>query len=398
MNSKLENQTLTIFLEGRIDTNNAAEVEKELLDKAASASADNYILDADELVYISSAGLRVLMKLRKVTKKPLTILNVSPEVYDILDVTGFTELLDVKKRLRRISIEGCEMIGSGGFGKVYRTDPETIVKFFRPDVSMDFAQGERDITQKAFLYGVPTAISYDVVKSMPPEPECYGVIYELLNAQTVGQIMEADPSRVDEMGRRSARLLKELHSIEVDDNTFPNRQKLMLDWLDQVQCILEPSEADEIRAFIKSIPDRNTFLHGDFNSKNIMVQNDEFQLIDIGDASIGHPVYDVAGLLLPYYFLVKSPKPRAEIIRLLGFNPEDAPRMLRVMFSEYFGVEDPDEVEKIIGKIMPYALLMVSYQGARMRAYNIDAMKQATLPGIRNNLLPAISHAQPLDW
>jgi len=43
------------------------------------------------------------------------VLNVSPVVYDIFDVTGFTKLLNVKRRPREISVEGCEEIGSGAY-------------------------------------------------------------------------------------------------------------------------------------------------------------------------------------------------------------------------------------------------------------------------------------------
>ena len=63
-------------------------------------------LCADRLEYISSAGLRVLMKLRKKAGKALPVLNVSPEVFEVFEMTGFTELLDVKKRLREIAVEG----------------------------------------------------------------------------------------------------------------------------------------------------------------------------------------------------------------------------------------------------------------------------------------------------
>ena len=83
MNYYSENGILTICLEGRIDSNNAAQTEKELFETLASASDADIILDVDNLEYISSAGLRVLMKLRKQVKKQLTVINVSPEVYDI---------------------------------------------------------------------------------------------------------------------------------------------------------------------------------------------------------------------------------------------------------------------------------------------------------------------------
>ncbi|MBR0034369.1 MAG: STAS domain-containing protein, partial [Synergistaceae bacterium] len=139
-----ENNTLTLSLEGRIDSNNAPDVEKSLLASAEQHPDSEITLDAQNLQYISSAGLRVLMKLRKRSGKKLPVLNVSQEVYDIFEVTGFTELFDVRKRIREISVEGCEFVGSGGYGKVYRLDPETIVKLYNPGISLEFVQQERN--------------------------------------------------------------------------------------------------------------------------------------------------------------------------------------------------------------------------------------------------------------
>ncbi len=193
MKSKNENGVLTVFLEGKIDSVNAGALESELMLAVAQSGTKKLVIDADQLDYISSAGLRVLLKARKKLDN-LPVINVSNDVYDIFDVTGFTSLLDVHKRLRRVSVEGCEMIGSGGHGRVYRIDPETIVKLYDKKFSLEEVQEERNVSQKAFLAGIPTAISYDVIRSMPPEPDCYGVVYEMLNARTVAQIIEEDPS------------------------------------------------------------------------------------------------------------------------------------------------------------------------------------------------------------
>lgn len=73
-------------IKGKIDSTNAPEFEKELM------AAMPVELDASELEYISSAGLRVLLKLKKAIGE-LTILNVNSEVYEILDITGFTSML-----------------------------------------------------------------------------------------------------------------------------------------------------------------------------------------------------------------------------------------------------------------------------------------------------------------
>ena len=70
------------------------------------------------------------MKLKKMTQKEIYIENVSNEIYDIFEVTGFTDIFKVQKRLREISVENCEVIGEGANGKVYRLDDETIIKVF----------------------------------------------------------------------------------------------------------------------------------------------------------------------------------------------------------------------------------------------------------------------------
>ena len=71
-----------------------------------SAAGENYgdiTLDAAELEYISSAGLRVLLNLKKGTKCKVSVINVSHEIYDIFNVTGFDNILDVKKALRELA-------------------------------------------------------------------------------------------------------------------------------------------------------------------------------------------------------------------------------------------------------------------------------------------------------
>ena len=117
MDHKIEEGKLIVQIQGKIDSNSAPEFEKELFDVVSKNPGLEPVLDAEKLEYISSAGLRVLMKLRKQRDK-LDMINVSRDVYEILEVTGFTELLTIRKALRRMSIEGAELIGKGGNGAV----------------------------------------------------------------------------------------------------------------------------------------------------------------------------------------------------------------------------------------------------------------------------------------
>ena len=155
-----------ISLENRIDTSNAAAVEKRIFDEMEkNEGAPDF--DASALTYISSAGLRILMKVKKkFMSQRLCINEVSPEVYEILENTGFTELFDVKKRRREISVDGCDIIGKGFYGTVYRLDDETIVKVFDPGFSVSMIENEQQKAKTAFVKGIPTAISYDIVRDV----------------------------------------------------------------------------------------------------------------------------------------------------------------------------------------------------------------------------------------
>jgi len=398
MRSAIENETVWLMPEGRIDSTNAADFERETGEALAAHPGMKFGLDADKLEYISSAGLRVLMKLRKRAKAALPVVNVSPEVCEIFKVTGFTELLDVKKRLREISVEGCELIGSGGYGRVYRIDPETIAKIYSPSIPLSFVEQERATSQKAFLMGVPTAISYDVVKC----GDSYGVVYELLNARTTAQIIDADPSRVPEIAARSAMLLKELHGIVPGPSSgLPDRKEKLLAWVDSIAGYMTGQEADRVRGFIRSIEDRDTFLHGDFNAKNVMVQDGEFQLIDIGDAAIGHPVFDIAGLMLAYIILPASrggSRSDEDLRSLLGFDFELARQVWGVMCATYFGLTDPRQVGEVTEKLMPYCLLLMAFQAISISGDDPAAIQVRVDRVLRQRLLPAIEQARPLDF
>lgn len=378
-------------IKGKIDSNNAHEFEKEIMEALPTE------IDAAELQYISSAGLRVLMKLRKAVGE-VTVYNVSGEVYEIFDVTGFTSILNVKKALREISVEGCELIGQGGYGRVYRLDNETIAKIYNQGIGLELVEQERNTSQRAFLMGVPTAISYDVVKC----GDCYGVVYEMLNAKTTAQIIDADPSQIPQIAGRSAMLLKQLHQIVPDkDSGLPDRKEKLLSWVESISEYITEEEENKIKAFIRSVPDRDTFLHGDYNSKNVMVHNGEFLLIDIGDAAVGHPVFDIAGLMLAYIILPASrggARSDEDLRGLLGFDFELAQQVWGVMCATYFGLSSPDDIKAVTMKLMPYCLLLMTFQSISIVGSDVESIKARVDLVLRQRLLPAIEHVAPLEF
>lgn len=94
---KQEGTTLTIALEGRLDTVTSPQLEGEL--RTAVNGVTELIFDFDALDYVSSAGLRVLLSAQKVMNKQgkMIVRHVKPQVMDVFDVTGFVDLLNIEE-------------------------------------------------------------------------------------------------------------------------------------------------------------------------------------------------------------------------------------------------------------------------------------------------------------
>ena len=328
----------TIKLSGRIDSNNAKQFEDELF---AAGANQNTVFAASELEYVSSAGLRVFLKLKKAISGNVKIINVSNDVYDIFDVTGFTNLLDVQKSLREVSIDGCEVIGEGANGKVYRLDEETIIKVFAPGVPLEIVKEERDFAQNAFIAGVPTAISYDVVKC----GDSYGAVYEMLNAETVSAVIKKSPERAEEFGTRLGKLLKELHSTQADTKVLTNMLDVYRDRAEKMRKYLTDEETEKLKSVYYALDERTTMLHGDYHAKNVMLMNDELVFIDMGDVGYGHPMLDLGGSYLSMVNIGRTNPAATE--HYIGISYDLCLKVWNAMTDEYFGKDKAEEGRKL---------------------------------------------------
>ena len=87
--------TCSIEIIGRLDTTTAPQLEVELNSKLNGVK--NLVFDLSKLEYISSAGLRVLLSTQKImnVQGNMKIVNVIPEVMEVFEITGFTEILNI---------------------------------------------------------------------------------------------------------------------------------------------------------------------------------------------------------------------------------------------------------------------------------------------------------------
>ena len=91
----IEGSVCTVALEGRLDTTTAPQLEAEL--KSSLNGISELVFDFTKLEYISSAGLRVLLSAQKVMNQQgsMKITNVAPEIMEVFEITGFTDILTV---------------------------------------------------------------------------------------------------------------------------------------------------------------------------------------------------------------------------------------------------------------------------------------------------------------
>lgn len=93
---QIEGNKLTIALEGRLDTTTAPELEEVL--KTSLDGITDLVLDMKELVYLSSAGLRVVLSAQKRMNKcgHMTVKNVCADIMEVFEITGFVDILDIQ--------------------------------------------------------------------------------------------------------------------------------------------------------------------------------------------------------------------------------------------------------------------------------------------------------------
>ena len=134
---------VVISLDGVINKVSCDEIEKKIEKIRADNQEGIAVFDFEHVKYISSAGLRVLMKFRKKESGTVRIINVPVEIMDLLDQTGLTSIFDIHKAVKHYDMKGLQKIAQGANGEVYRLDNENIVKVFAEKAPIETIERER---------------------------------------------------------------------------------------------------------------------------------------------------------------------------------------------------------------------------------------------------------------
>lgn len=369
MEYKLENNILTIKLIERIDGANSEEVANEIIDIMKEKTYNSIVFDASNLEYISSAGLRVVLKIKKMFDN-MKVINVKREVYDIFEMTGFTQMIDIIKEFRHLDVTDCPIIGKGAKGTVYKYNNDMIIKVYNEPV-LDLVTNERYLARLAFVLGIPTAISYDTIMV----GDKYGSVFELVNANNLTYFIKQNPEKIEEYASVMANLFKTVHSTTANSKDLVSAKDFFFKKTSFIVEDLDTSRQEKLKYLLSTIKDENCVNHGDFHTNNIMMQNGEAILIDMDTLSYGNIIFDFANTYTCHIGFGSIDKAMSE--EFLGIKYELSTKLYNLFIKDYFN--DRSDIDLIKDKIALLALTRIYYHFKRRRKQETDYQNELNI-------------------
>ena len=334
----LNDGVLTFSLDGRLDTEASAKFEAELAEISRNNPHSSMVFDAEKLQYIASSGLRTILKMVK-TEKDFSLENVSDSVYNVFEMTGFSRIMKIRKALRKIDLDKCEKIGFGGNGAVYRVSEDEIVKVNYNPSTYATLDLELSKAKEAFLLGVPTAISFDLVDCGEGRR---GVVYETIKSKSLGETIQSNPELMEELTDRYIEQINKLHSIRTDNPVFGSMKDNYRTQVENASRYLTEEEGKMLEMILEALPEGDVLVHGDAHPKNIMIQNDEMLWIDMEGMSVGHPIYDLISIAV----VLNGMRTDEMAIGICGMDNATVIKLKDCFIRKYFKTEDPEMIQK----------------------------------------------------
>ena len=138
---------IIFVLDGRIDANSSENFKNAVVSHIQEKGAKSVIFDCENLEYVSSSGLRVFLSLKQKEKVKLKLINISDEVYDIFDVTGFSQILDISRKIHDISDSKGQLIAESNDMIMYQMDDEKIMKLYPHGTELKQVEQDLNLTK-----------------------------------------------------------------------------------------------------------------------------------------------------------------------------------------------------------------------------------------------------------
>ena len=382
-----------VKIEGRITAANAGQFDQSIRQLISDKPDKSLVLNFEKVDYISSAGLRVILKLYRERQKTLSIINVSDSVGEIFNATGFSDLFFVQKTLDKYRIDGCKKITSAPNGDIYRLNDEMLAKVFHRDVPFTLVKREQQFFHKIVFAGLPTVVPYDTFKT---DDNLYGIIYDMPESETLTQTIADDPGCFNEMITKFVELLQQIHSTTGEDIGFPYTKDLYFSYLDGCTGWYTDAELNKLRNLVKSIPERETLVYGNYHPDNILVKDGSLFLIDLSDMSVGHPVFDFLTLVAEPFDTGILDERHTEYHKKM--MKEMVQKGRKKLIDQFFKDRSESDLERIYVQIK----LLAKLRDACLPDIDIHMPEdelRSRVEDVKQNLIPRIDELKgQIDW
>jgi len=258
------------------------------------------------------------------------------------------------RKYKEVSVEGCKMVGRGAKGEVYRYDEELVIKVYNEKNTYCDVEKEIASSRKAFILGIPTAISFGIVSV----GNKYGAMYELLDSETVSQHIARAPGQVEFYAKIMADLSHTIHDISVDKKDFPCVSERLLHYVEGGIKNEDEKLAAKYVKLIEQLSEYNNMLHGDFHTGNVFLQKNEPLLIDMDRLSYGHPIGEISDLY--YFYVVLGEDDTAAVEKFMGYTYKTELKFYDFFLRNYLKTDAKDKLQEVTEKaaILAYMRLI----------------------------------------
>ena len=249
------------------------------------------------------------------------------------------------RKYKEVSVEGCKLLGSGLKGDVYRYDEELIIKVYNRNNTYKDVEREIALSRRAFVLGVPTAISFGIVSVR----DRYGAMYELVDADTLSTCIARNPKGIGFYAQTMAAMAKQIHAISAqEDDHFPDAKDRVRDYITHGIAKSDPALAERCLRLVNALPETHHLLHGDFHTSNVFLQGSDPLLIDMDRLSVGDAIIELGDFHL--YYMTYQDKDPEDINPYFGISYRLGRQFFRLFMEAYLETSKEEIIQRVTDK------------------------------------------------
>jgi uncharacterized protein (TIGR02172 family) len=254
---------------------------------------------------------------------------------------------------QKIELSDYTRSGEGGTAVSYtHKTRNTLAKLYNPGFEADRAKAEFHTARAVFEMGIPTPEPYRLVT----DGERYGAEYELIKGKrSFTRIISEEPERLQEISLTFAEWARRLHATPVPPGRLRSYKEVLIQFYKEKTLVPEAYKQKAL-AFLETVPDAPTCLHGDLQIGNIITDGDRTLWIDVGEFSHGTPEWDIS---IMWIMGVRMGEERAN--SLFHLTSEQMRAHWNFFLPAYLGTSDPQILGQYTRRLIPYYAAKVPY-------------------------------------